>query len=285
MTEPLLAFKAGRAFRREGTNFVDPSPTKGAIVLLSGEDGLLHFVWKNRTTGESEEDLILFPSDATFAKVSQSARTFVLKFSSSNQRHFFWMQDASSRRDEEFVANINSLLEDPEHDLVWNTGHDEGSTSQPQASTSSSSQSLGTIGSDPTPEQMAQLQALVASMSRNVAPAPLELSLADILTPANLIPLFSSHPTLIAALFPHLPPDLPIPPSPEVLQRIINSPQFRSAVQNLDQALRTGMLGGLVRGLGLPDEAGTGVEPFLRAVQDQARRGEGGDRDDSMETD
>jgi hypothetical protein len=54
MTE-LLAFKAGRAFRREGTNFVDPSPTKGAIVLSSGEDGLLHFIWKNRTTDEIEE--------------------------------------------------------------------------------------------------------------------------------------------------------------------------------------------------------------------------------------
>ena len=36
------------------------------------------------------KDLILFPGDATFAKVEQSAwgRTYVLKFSSSNQRHF-----------------------------------------------------------------------------------------------------------------------------------------------------------------------------------------------------
>lgn len=33
-----------------------------------------------------------------------------------------------------------------------------------------------------------------------------------------------------------------------------------------------------MRGLGLPEEAGTGVGPFLRAVQEQARRegGEGG---------
>ena len=36
------------------------------------------------------KDLILFPGDATFQKVEQSAwgRTYVLKFSSSNQRHF-----------------------------------------------------------------------------------------------------------------------------------------------------------------------------------------------------
>ncbi|KAG5638263.1 hypothetical protein H0H81_001032 [Sphagnurus paluster] len=55
MAETLLAFKAGRAFRRPGTNFVDPRPEKGAIVLTNGEDGLLHFSWKNRTSGVIEE--------------------------------------------------------------------------------------------------------------------------------------------------------------------------------------------------------------------------------------
>lgn len=55
MSETLLAFKAGRAFRREGTNTVEPSPTKGAIILSNGDDGLLHFIWKNRTTDAIEE--------------------------------------------------------------------------------------------------------------------------------------------------------------------------------------------------------------------------------------
>lgn len=66
-----------------------------------------------------------------------------------------------------------------------------------------------------------------------------------------------------------------------------SSPQFRSAVSSFDQALRTGLLGGLVRGLGLPDEAGTGVAPFLRAVQEQAdrERAASGSRDDGMDTD
>lgn len=88
MSDSLLAFKAGRAFRRDSTNFVDPNPTKGAVYLKK-EDDLLHFIWKNRTTGENEEDLILFPSDATFSKVpSASGRVYVLKFSSSGQKHF-----------------------------------------------------------------------------------------------------------------------------------------------------------------------------------------------------
>lgn len=48
-----------------------------------------------------------------------------------------------------------------------------------------------------------------------------DLSLTDILTPAHLLPLFNDHPDLVPALFPHLPPDLPFPPSEQVLQRII----------------------------------------------------------------
>ncbi|KAJ3854306.1 proteasome complex subunit Rpn13 ubiquitin receptor-domain-containing protein [Lentinula lateritia] len=271
----LLAFKVGRAFRREGTNFVDPSPAKG-VILLRREDDLLHLMWKNRTSNEVEEDLILFPSDATFLKVSQApGRVYVLKFSSSNQRHFFWMQDASSARDEEFVNNVNGFLMDPDYEASW------GSSSQPSTSTSTAgaSQSSAPSNFQATPEQLAQLQQLLTSAVGSGAPPPSDLSLNDILTPATITPLFTSHPDLIPTLFPHLPPDLPMPPSSEVLQRIISSPQFRSAVSSFDQALRTGLLGGLVRGLGLPEEAGTGIEPFLRAIQSQA------ESEDSMDTD
>ena len=57
LTEPstILAFKAGRAFRREGTNIVEPRPDKGAVVIERGEDEELHFMWKNRATEETEE--------------------------------------------------------------------------------------------------------------------------------------------------------------------------------------------------------------------------------------
>jgi hypothetical protein len=53
----LLAFKAGRAFRRGETNFVDPSPEKGAIILFQGDDDLMHFIWKSRATNNVEEVL------------------------------------------------------------------------------------------------------------------------------------------------------------------------------------------------------------------------------------
>lgn len=51
----ILAFKAGRAFRRDGTNIVEPSADKGAVVIERGEDEELHFMWKNRETEEAVE--------------------------------------------------------------------------------------------------------------------------------------------------------------------------------------------------------------------------------------
>ncbi|KAL4250640.1 Proteasomal ubiquitin receptor Rpn13/ADRM1 [Abortiporus biennis] len=289
MSEIRIAFKAGRAIRREGTNFVDAQRTKGAVIIQNGEDGLLHFIWKNRVTNENEEDLILFPGDASFIKVPQSAwgRTFVLKFSSSNQRHFFWMQDADSSRDEEFVNNVNRLLADPESVPVWWSG--PSTSAAPAASSSTLAAPAASSSSQPasalnlSADQLARLRSVLSSAGTTAAAAQQpEYLLSDILTPANLTPLFTSHPELVQTLFPHLPPDLPTPPSPETLQQIIQSPQFRSAVRSFDQALRTGMLGGLVRSLGLPEEAGTGIEPFLRAIQEQANKDGSGD---SMETD
>ena len=104
------------------------------------------------------------------------------------------------------------------------------------------------------------------------------LALSDILTSANLAPLFrppdSRH---LAALQDYLPADLPqgLGQTPEeTVQRVFESVPFQLCVRQLDRALSTGLLGGLMAGFRLPPEAGLSVVAFLDAIQEQAHKEE-----------
>lgn len=118
---------------------------------------------------------------------------------------------------------------------------------------------------------------------------PKDLSLTDILTPAVLSPILQD-PLVVESLAPFLPTDLLSPSSPvadmprqEMLRQTVGSAPFRASVRSLDQALSTGLLGGLVVNLGMPMEAGLGVHPFLDAIRAQAaerNQSEQGDKDD-----
>lgn len=58
MTE-LFSIKAGRAFRRDATNFVDPDPSKGHLALEAGNDGLLYLRWRTRDGSFSTRENIV----------------------------------------------------------------------------------------------------------------------------------------------------------------------------------------------------------------------------------
>ncbi|TVY19654.1 Proteasomal ubiquitin receptor ADRM1-like protein [Lachnellula arida] len=109
---PIITFKAGKCELDTSSKpyKVIPDPTPGYIYLYS-EDELIHFCWRERSkpvTEEAELNLLMFPSDGHFEpyeyKTSDqptsktNGRIFALKFSSSSQRHLFWLQSKAQGR-------------------------------------------------------------------------------------------------------------------------------------------------------------------------------------------
>ena len=117
-------------------------PTRSGILLIHYTPELTHFCWtpRSNTTNEPEIDLIMFPGDGTFTPYTDpkstssstissptNGRIFRLKFSSSSQRYFFWLQskpthpsgkpNVFSERDLRLGQIVNDILAGEEVDV------------------------------------------------------------------------------------------------------------------------------------------------------------------------
>lgn len=94
---------------------VTPDKRKGLVYIQQTDDSLIHFCWKDRTSGTVEDDLIIFPDDCEFKRVPQcpSGRVYVLKFKAGSKRLFFWMQEPKTDQDEEHCRKVNECLNNP----------------------------------------------------------------------------------------------------------------------------------------------------------------------------
>ncbi|CAG9135198.1 unnamed protein product [Plutella xylostella] len=109
----LVEFRAGRMTLKG--RMVHPDKRKGLLYVYQGEDSLMHFCWKDRTTGEVEDDLLIFPDDCEFVRVNEctTGRVYVLKFKSFSKKYFFWMQEPKTDKDDDFCRRINEALNNP----------------------------------------------------------------------------------------------------------------------------------------------------------------------------
>uniref|UniRef100_UPI00358DE693 proteasomal ubiquitin receptor ADRM1 n=1 Tax=Myxine glutinosa TaxID=7769 RepID=UPI00358DE693 len=112
-SKSLVEFRAGKMSLRGGT--VSPDQRRGLVYVQQSDDSLIHFCWKDRSSGLVEEDLIIFPDDCEFKHVPQctSGRVYVLKFKSGSRRLFFWMQEPKSEKDEELTKKVNEYINNP----------------------------------------------------------------------------------------------------------------------------------------------------------------------------
>ena len=85
------------------------------VMVEQGDDQLMHFKWKDRTSGNFEGDYIIFPGDVEFKKVPQctTGRVFLLKFKENGNKLFFWMQEPKADKDEELCKKVNDYLNNP----------------------------------------------------------------------------------------------------------------------------------------------------------------------------
>ncbi|KAL3889213.1 hypothetical protein ACJMK2_001560 [Sinanodonta woodiana] len=109
----LVEFRAGKMYMKG--KMVHPDKRKGQVYIYQSEDSLMHFCWKDRTNGNVEDDLIIFPDDVEFKHVTQctTGRVFVLKFKSSTRKFFFWMQEPKTDKDDDHCKKVNDFLNNP----------------------------------------------------------------------------------------------------------------------------------------------------------------------------
>lgn len=160
---------------------------KGLLYIYSADDGygihgnklqcltitdslcfrLTHFCWKDRTSGNVEDDLIIFPDDCEFKKVDEckDGRVFLLRFKSSNRKLFFWLQEPNNEKDDEYCRRVNELLNNPPSSggSGAGSGSREGSDLQYMLNNMSQQQLMQLFGGV---GQMGGLSSLLGSINR-----------------------------------------------------------------------------------------------------------------------
>jgi len=115
---PLMRFKAGKltATPIEGTTKFDvKAEHKRGEILLVKSNNELRFQWKDRSTGNVDDDISVYPAKtAEFSRVDtgrEEDRVYLLQFKNSDRRLFCWMQEKSDEKDAEICEKIGKYLD------------------------------------------------------------------------------------------------------------------------------------------------------------------------------
>lgn len=102
----LVEFKAGK-MSYDGKK-VKPERRKGIIRVTKDMQGMIQFSFLDAETKNKIDSLYVFPGDAKFEKVKQTKdRVYLLEFSSTKQRFFYWMQEEEKENDAENCRKVH----------------------------------------------------------------------------------------------------------------------------------------------------------------------------------
>eukprot|EP00347_Sterkiella_histriomuscorum_P000606 403375198 len=107
--KPVVEFKAGKMTYDGRT--VKPERRRGLIRVISDPQGMKQFQWVDADTKNPQDSFYVFPDDVKFEKVKQSKdRVYLLEFKSTQQRYFYWIQEAEKDKDEELAKKVHNAL-------------------------------------------------------------------------------------------------------------------------------------------------------------------------------
>jgi len=88
-----------------------PDKRKGKLSLVKDAEDLHHVIWFDREKNEKIDDLVVV-NDAYLERVTKvtTGRVYVLKYTSSKLRVFFWMQEPQDEKDNELVKKFNDAI-------------------------------------------------------------------------------------------------------------------------------------------------------------------------------
>jgi len=280
MQSNLFQFRAGR-MSMNGTT-VSADKRKGYVqIFQSTADDLMHFVWKERTSNTNEIDLIIFPDEATFKRVTQctTGRVYLLELAQTKKRYFFWSQEPNEEKDAEIETKVNQLLNPPpdnqqasiQQQLLALVGR--GIQSNATSSSSATTTSSNTATTQPIQIDLAEILRNIRppqqgrDQTQTQQPAQGQGS-TPVLTPEVVLP-FLSNPVIAVTLRPFLPEEIR---STQDLTSLAHNPQLQQALENINSVLQSDNASSLLGQLNLEPSAASGVLSFFQAIQRQTEK-------------
>ncbi|CEP15238.1 hypothetical protein [Parasitella parasitica] len=280
----LVEFNAGKVTREGST--LKPDTRKGVVYM--------------------DQDFIIFPDEAELIRVNEctTGRVYILKFKSSSQKVFYWMQSKNDEKDDELVNRVNQLINDPQSAANDGSNRD-GDLEYEDSAHSDLMQILGggsqgDLDMNMTQDNLLQFIQNAGGLSGNlssslpgasniipaskwnelrstlddiiIAEEPASFDLGDTLD-ADALNAILADSDIRSALFPFVSDSRE--KSAEEINQLIQTQQFQQRLQTIDVALQNDALASIVISL----DAENDIKSFLKAVEEYAKRKQTRDSD------
>jgi len=236
---------------------------KGKVVLFTSEDdSLTHFQWHDREKNEVVIDLIVI-NDAYLEKIEKctTGRVYILRFTSSDKKMFFWMQEPKEENDADLIKKFNEAVgaEIPKKGASGNASAPAPGAQAPAAGSNAANSANAGMHSAQVQQILQQFLESQAAQGARAAPVPL----GAVLTTDALQGLLTDE-TACAEMMALLPDGHK---STEDLREVLGSPQLQQSMHSLSQAIHSDQLPTLFSSLGLNPSAISQAAPGSDALE------------------